>query len=632
MRLSWLVLVTLALGCNETGLTPDDTGIGPDTDEDTDTDSDTEPPEEICNGADDDGDGDVDEGFPDTDDDGVADCVDEDCSITTAEPASFSDPECVVASTPSVPENPWDTRVRWQYTGDQVQVTPMVGDLDGDGVPEVVITEGTVFFAGRLVVLDGATGAVKWRLDDFDSSSPVALADIDGDGLGEIIAQVHSTWNVVALEHDGTVKWSSTGPGFGQSPPVVTDLEGDGTLEVLVNHHIYEAATGKLRRMLDVSRAPSGHVAAVDMDGDGSDLEILAANSVYSRSGSLLWSCGRPAFAGIHPQPVNVDSDPEIELFVSSPGYITLCDHGGATLFEQPGSRHGTPASIADFDGDGDQEIAVAANGTLRVLDADGKALLTQPIVDDSGLAGTTLWDVDGDGTPEILHGGEVEFLIMDGITGAPRVRDRDHRSITLSETPSVADVDGDGLGDVLYVQSGEKQGVTCITATDDDWPAAPPTYTQGTYYGGNVHSDLSVPVPQPAPWEAEQQIWRGQPSIPADITPAANLRVEITDLCVASCEEDGVVRFAVQVLNEGTADAAPSRLQVWGFPDGSDPVLIVDEDTSVVPGGGSLERAYETTAVDLGAELLAEIDVDDVVDECQEDDNAGTWSPSPCE
>ena len=92
------------------------------------------------------------------------------------------------------------------------------------------------------------------------------------------------------------------------------------------------------------------------------------------------------------------------------------------------------------------------------------------------------------------------------------------------------------------------------------------------------------------------------------------------------------VVRFAVQVLNEGTADAAPSRLQVWGFPDGSDPVLIVDEDTSVVPGGGSLERAYETTAVDLGAELLAEIDVDDVVDECQEDDNAGTWSPSPCE
>jgi len=82
-----LVLVCLASGCPEYKLVGDESptqaGEAEDTDEPEDTappDEDTgeqPPPTEECDGEDNDGDGLIDEDFPDTDGDGTADCVDD---------------------------------------------------------------------------------------------------------------------------------------------------------------------------------------------------------------------------------------------------------------------------------------------------------------------------------------------------------------------------------------------------------------------------------------------------------------------------------------------------------------------------------------------------------------------------
>ena len=73
---SWMVLLTLT-ACTGS----DDKGA--------------EPSFELCNGEDDDLDGDVDEDFTDMDDDGIADCIDDECTITLPEAATFRCPSAV---------------------------------------------------------------------------------------------------------------------------------------------------------------------------------------------------------------------------------------------------------------------------------------------------------------------------------------------------------------------------------------------------------------------------------------------------------------------------------------------------------------------------------------------------------
>ena len=63
-------------------------------------------------------------------------------------------------------------------------VTPLVADVDGDGAPEVVAGSNN----GTLLVLDGASGAEKARLETGGMvRGSAVLADLDGDGLCEMV-------------------------------------------------------------------------------------------------------------------------------------------------------------------------------------------------------------------------------------------------------------------------------------------------------------------------------------------------------------------------------------------------------------------------------------------------------------
>ncbi len=625
------LLLLGSIGCSEYGIngekTPnaghdDETGQ-PETQDPEPIDSgEPPPPPEECNGEDDDGDGEIDEDFPDTDGDGIADCMDGECEVEEAAPRSELEPDCEGGpSSGPPPVDPWNTTIEWQFTGGPVFATPTVGDLDDDGVPEVVTTYGCPSYtSGCLAVLDGATGAVEWQKTGIDATGGTALGDLDGDGPAEIVTYLAGGSTVVAYDHTGTQLWSFGLSTYLENYAVITDLEGDGDIEVIANQYVLDGPTGALVATLQGVTSNWGAPATADMDLDGVQ-EIMIENRLHSADGTLRWTCGTGGI-GSFPHPINADTDPEGELLVSRGGQLTLCDDDGTVLWTRSHSgSYGAAMAIADFDNDGMQEYALAARNAVYLYEPDGSVRWSSTVQDGSGLAGTTSWDIDLDGVPEVIYGDEVDILVLNGATGAVVLRDSNHGSITLAETPAVADVDADGQGELIFGSNGGYSGLTVFGGTYGDWPYARPVYNQYSYSSVNIDDDLTVPTHPDPPWLSDANLFRGQPSS-IYVSAQPDLAVAITDVCIASCEEGGLADVAIQVWNAGPVELEPGlTIELYGGDGTTEWLVDTLSTTDILPGEGSLELTVTVEHAALGTHLKVVVDPSDAHLECDETD-----------
>lgn len=585
------------------------------------------PAVEECNGLDDDGDGAVDEDFSDTDGDGVADCVDLDCVVEQPAPRSEARDECL-GSSATPPVDPWSVQIKWHWAGGSVLNTPTVGDLDGDGVPEVVFDDDS----GSLIVLDGATGTEEWRHAGMDEWAGAALGDLTGDGVPEVVGTSGSCGgmhSVIVMDNTGTTLWDASIGLTCEAYPILADVDGDGTIEVIVNQWVFDGASGDVELELPLPN-PSGMwgvPAVADLDLDGR-MEILLYNTVYDLDENKLLTCGASG-EGSFSQPVNVDGDAEGEVLVATAGALTACDTDGTELWSRSiNGYYGTAVAVADFDGDGLQEFAEAERNALRLLDGDGTELWVATIHDNSGLSGCTSWDVDLDGVAEVIYADEQDLWVFDGRTGAAQIQFGEHDSRTTSETPAVADVDGDGHGDILYASDdGAWKGVTVIEAVAGDWPHAPTVYNQHAYDPESITESLQV-VSDPTPsWLSAGLVYRGQPSALVE-GALPNAAARIADLCVASCDAGGAVSAWVQVWSDG-ADNAEVTVVVSGLPGGVEAEL--ERRDLTIPAGTSVEFEVSTTIDAVGDGLVVRIDPEGVVAECDEGDNSAEWLDIGC-
>lgn len=151
--------------------------------------------------------------------------------------------------------------LRWSTgrKGFEARASPAPGRFGGRGSADVVATmsQGTypIYQWKNVVVwLDGATGEVldEARSSIFSASSPLVV-DFDGDGLDETItvsmndfsareAEVTSTLTVYDGARGKKVRLTLTLQGSGMATPAVGDLDGDGTLDLVVT------TTGRLER------------------------------------------------------------------------------------------------------------------------------------------------------------------------------------------------------------------------------------------------------------------------------------------------------------------------------------------------------------------------------------------------
>ncbi|MCX4244267.1 FG-GAP repeat domain-containing protein [Paraliomyxa miuraensis] len=409
----------------------------------------------------------------------------------------------------------------------QGYVTPLVVNLtddDGNGVidmcdvPDVVLVAGASTgppgASGHIYVLDGATGSLHFQIPDaVNGNFTPALGDIDGDGISEIVTLTQAN-AFVAFEHDGTKKWETPttwGSGdFGQplsysSAAALADLDNDGTVEIVAANKIIDHDGNNLITLAELSGNWSATVPA-DLDGDG-DLEVVLGHAAFHHDGSMLWNTGLNRG---YPQVANLDGDAQPEVLLTNDQGLNLIEHTGAVTYSglrptgDPVSFTGwlRPATVHDFDGDGIAEFAVSSANNYTVYEANASIVWSSPVQDFSGIAAGTAFDFLGDGIAEAMYTDEVNLYVFDGMGGVlfqvPR------GSGTLSEYPIVVDVDNDGSAEVLFVSnSGAAPTLQVIADIQDRWIQARRIWNQHAYHVTNVREDGTIPQNEPPHWLA---------------------------------------------------------------------------------------------------------------------------------
>ncbi len=177
-----------------------------------------------------------------------------------------------------------------------------VSDLNGDGLPDLIVADSGQQFntpavpGGLYVVINQGSGnfqaPVPYTTGDFPIT--VVAGDVNGDGILDIITTAggaNVTWNVDVLLGNGN---GTFGPAtnipteFGATMPVVRDFNGDGKVDIVVAHccgdtdmtYLQGNGNGTFQAEVEFNGGPSPYAAlAADLNQDGSpDLVILGNN------------------------------------------------------------------------------------------------------------------------------------------------------------------------------------------------------------------------------------------------------------------------------------------------------------------------------------------------------------------
>lgn len=481
----------------------------------------------------------------DDDCDGFIDCFDGDCANNTSCDDFYygqGEPECteipVINNTFSLVED-------WRSTVDvETRGTPIVGDIDGDGFPEVVThfrDQNTVY------ILNGQDGSLKATInaDMSNYSQSPAIADVDGDGFGEIYL-VQEDRTLSCFDHMGNPKssfipskvGSASTPDGGSNAvnPSFADFNGDGVVELFMGNQIYDALTGALiAEANDLYNDSKGSVgvnshafsAAYDILPDAfcadcSGAELICGNVVYSVNvANHTLTVASTAPSVVRDGKVSLadwDGDDQMDIIVST----SCCGTGGAICIWDPRKKAlvthdaagnplvGNPidaqigantqvglASVADFDGDGLLEMGMAGNNEYFVIDNDLSRKWGVPAQDVSNMTTSTAFDFEGDGKTEIIYRDETTLYVFDGATGAIKASTQ-CGSATRSELPIVVDVDADGEAEIVCTCSdndtGGKGKIRVYESDVNKWVPTRKVWNSHNYVPAFINDDLTVP------------------------------------------------------------------------------------------------------------------------------------------
>ena len=614
---------------------------------------------EWCNGEDDDGDGLIDESFPDTDGDGIADCMDEDCDVRLPDGSAIDMDVSCAPNDGAPPEDPWSVRIEWAWRGEpgfpgihNVFTPPMVGSLtddNWDGRIDELDDPDIVFIASRqddaftsiLVALDGQTGTPHFIVEGVSGLGGVAVAKVDGDAYPDIVA-FDETLRPILINGSGDVVWTAEKSAIAPIPQVtVADLDQDGVVDVIADTIRLRGTDGAILNWFPVPSAIEFRIPAVgDLNLDGMK-EVVIGNSLFSPDGQRKWTAPVQGTYGHWSALVDANDDPYGEIVMVADGRLLVLKHDGTVLVDvAAGNDHPGAPCVADFDGDGDPEIGWASNNRFNLHDMDGTVLWSRSVQDGTGLLATCSgFDFDGNGQMEVLYNDNNRMYILEGQTGAVLYSDNRHASTTIWEYPTIADIDNDGSAEVLVASNTLLgpgwAGVTVLGHAADQWMPSGPTWHVHDYMVTNVDEEGSVLGLGPPPWHIHN-MYRARP---AKESLSIDLQGTVADACFTGCKGDARAKFSVQILNTGTQNTEMGVSVAMYAVSGEQKELLQVQELGTRVGAGQASKAllFDVEVLRLGTDGVLFIVDDDGSgtnqhEECNEDNNEVRWLDVPCE
>jgi hypothetical protein len=386
-------------------------------------------------------------------------------------PADFANP--FVESTTILHE--WDG----EQANDQFGwIARPIGDVDGDGVPDVVTsapTHGTASApAGRVYVYSTKTGRELWHADgqagDQLGIGVEAAGDVNHDGIPDVIASAPGGgYAKVYSGRDGavllTLRAEAGGDQFGRHVSGVGDVNHDGHDDVIVGAPANNAG-GKGAGRAYVFSGKDGSLL-LTLTGEHASDAFGASVAGATSKGHITLIVGAPgAGASKHGRAYIYDA------LTSTPHFVADADATGAAFAAMFVSVPG------DLNGDGVPDVFVSdwsnaakgpSTGRFYVYSGkDGHVLLTvtgEHAGDGFGVGAAAAGDVDGNGTPDLVVGAWQYASVATSAGRIYLVSGKDGRVIRTytCRTPGdtlgfdavgMGDVDGDGTSDFL-VTSG---------------------------------------------------------------------------------------------------------------------------------------------------------------------------------
>ena len=264
-----------------------------------------------------------------------------------------------------------------------------IGDLDGDGKPDLVSADWTDPDAGSSTVsvllnLGGGSFAPKRDYPTGTGAASLAIADLNGDGALDVATGTGdafgcgdvATVSVLINRGDGTLQAKHDYPtgrcprvavgdldGDG-APDLVTANEGDGTLSVLINRGGGSFGAGQDYP----ARADS--VAIGDVSGDGKPDLVGCCVSVLVNRGDGTFGSRRDYRTGLFAASVaigdlNGDAAAEVVVANGFNSISVLPNRGDGRFLPRLEYRalkggHQVSVAVADLSGDGRRDVVAA--------------------------------------------------------------------------------------------------------------------------------------------------------------------------------------------------------------------------------------------------------------------------------
>jgi hypothetical protein len=312
------------------------------------------------------------------------------------------------------------------------------GDLNGDGKPDLVVSEPTALHA----VLNGGGGSFASTAIDSagtDLSAP-ALGDFDGDGKLDVAITHRMAAKVGVLlgNGDGSFRAAKDSPTSEPNAWSVTagDLNHDGKLDLIAPISSPSMTVDALLGVGDgtfqtaktwQAGADPEYAALADLDGDGK-LDAIVTNWIGKGVSAALGS-GDGTFKsatttagaqrGVVATDLNGDGRPDVVAGAEMRGVAVFLNDGHGAL--KPAVAFSTGfvtfnVAVADFNGDGKPDVVAYGGAQLAFLAGDGAGAFGSPTTVavamlsniDSGQIAVA--DFDGDGLPDVAA------LAVDGI------------------------------------------------------------------------------------------------------------------------------------------------------------------------------------------------------------------------